>query len=129
MYRERVREGFDLDAAREFAQWVMVSELAKIIKPYDCKQPLVIDSAALFKMAKDLQVAVQEQWEQPKFAPKPHTSNLEEISRKLELIASHTVQLSIRMRNLESAFTGKAAQEEPTKLTVIDGGKKSDCAS
>jgi hypothetical protein len=117
--RERVREGSDLDAALDFANYVNLVRLDKVLEPHNRKGAFGVDGKLVREMANELLVAVRDQFTSGKFAEKPHTSNLEEINRKLDLIAGHSAQMSARLRAMEE----RPVIAEPGQLRVIDGGK------
>jgi hypothetical protein len=93
IYRRRVDEGKDLDAAREFCQYVLWSQLVKLFKEHPAPEPLKVDGALLEWTAQELQRTVQDRWRREDHKPQVHQTKLEAINEKLDLIAGRLAQL------------------------------------
>jgi len=86
-FERRVREGKDVEAAREFCAWLLFSKLDDILKPHDCQGALKVDSGQLRYRAEQLQREVQDAWRSGKVSH-VDASALDGINRKLDLIAA-----------------------------------------
>jgi len=87
-YEKRAREGKDLMPALDFARYVRVSGLAKLLKEYPATGTLKVDGAFLEWKANDVQEMIQRQFVTG-ISPGPTTSDLQNISHKLDLIAGY----------------------------------------
>ncbi len=86
--------GQDLNAAIEFARYVLWSKLDDVLKPHDCDGALKVDSAFLRWKAEELQRNVQECYQLGKGATRTEQTQLEGINRKLDLIAGQLVKMA-----------------------------------
>lgn len=93
-YQLRVNEGQDLDAALEFARYVIWSKLAEVMAPHDVAGALKVDSSFLRWKALELQRTVQDAFRTGKAAPSGNQAPLEAIGHKLDLIAAQLAGLN-----------------------------------
>jgi hypothetical protein len=114
----RVNEGKDLDAAREFANYVQWSGMCKLFDQYaGGSGPLKIDGAFLRWKAEELERTVQEIWQSGKIQPQIPLAEVEAINRKLDLIAAHVSKIS----GGSSAQNGNTFQNSTVVATVTNG--------
>jgi len=119
--QRRVNEGRDLDAAVEFARYILWSKLPDILKPHDCDGFLKVDSSFLRWKAEELQRCVTECYRLGKGAQRGEQTQLEAISRKLDLIAGQISKIpmpsgtpdAIRLRVLDDIDQGDDRREAP----------------
>lgn len=89
--RERAAEGKELPAANDFARYVLNSGILDILQPFDQADStgaIKIDSAFLRWTAEDLRRVVCESFKRSGAAPGFDVSTLENINRKLDIIAA-----------------------------------------
>jgi hypothetical protein len=91
--QQRVNEGKDLDAAVEFARFVLWSKMADLLKPQDCDGMLKVDSAFLRWKAEELQRSVCDAYRTGKAAPRGEQGQLDAIGHKLDIIAGQLSKL------------------------------------
>jgi hypothetical protein len=91
---ERVNEGCDVLAAKDFAGFVHWSGLADYLERHATKEPLEVDGALLRARARALEVVCGELLSRNSPTSKIHETQLEGINRKLDLIAGHVAKLS-----------------------------------
>jgi hypothetical protein len=89
----RVREGKDLDYAREFAVFVLNSGMVDIFEAHACAEPFKVDGAFIRWKTKELQTMVQDIWATKK-TPPVQSCTLDAINHKLDLIAGQVAKLS-----------------------------------
>lgn len=89
IYERRAREGKDLDAALEFARYVIWSGVVDVVNASAHLSPIAIDAAHLKWKAEDLQRTVQECYRTGKAKPQIELAEIEAINHKLDLIAGH----------------------------------------
>lgn len=93
-YDKAVSEGRDLDAANDFARYILNSQLGRILKPFDNSGVLKVDSSFLVWSASELRSRVCSLWSRGKVAPKAEATHLESIHHKLDLIAGQLARVS-----------------------------------
>lgn len=91
----RVDEGQDLYAALGFAQWLLWSGLIPLCRRHAREQPK-IDGAFLEWKAEELQRAVRAKFNNPKAESQIAATQLEQISRKLDVLAAAMARCSAR---------------------------------
>jgi len=96
-YEKRAREGKDLMPALDFARFVTVSGIAKLLKQYPADGTLKVDGAFLEWKANEVKAMVQQQFVTGQI-PGASTSDLQEIRHKLDLIAGY---LSVMHKSTE----------------------------
>jgi hypothetical protein len=81
-----VREGKSLDEALKFSQFVLWSGVVPLCKNYASDSPFPSDGLRLQKKAERLQVNVRKWYLREQLVPYVEVSEMENISRKLDLI-------------------------------------------
>jgi hypothetical protein len=111
----RVQEGKGLEAALEFARYVFWSGIIELCEEYPQEHPLKVDGAMMRWKCEELQRKVQDRYRLNDGKPHIERTELEEINRKLDLIAGHVAKFSP---------PEQGALPCPPSLHVIDGGAK-----
>ncbi len=88
-YQAQVAQVRELDAANDFARYVLNANLGRILAPYDSQTSPKIDSSHLTWLAKELRQRVCDLYSQGKAHPETAAATLESIHHKLDLIAAH----------------------------------------
>jgi len=93
IYERRVREGKSLEAALDFAQFVIWSGLPKLMEAHSQPDPLKVDGAFLRYRANELQEIVRSNFKgEP--VPVVNLTELEKINHKLDLIAGRVAMIA-----------------------------------
>lgn len=115
-YENAVRQGESLEAAADFARFVIWSRICNILQEHNSPGPLKVDSALLYWKAEELLRSVQEQWQRKGVVPPAHKSQIEAINHKLDLIAGQLARMS--------PAPAAPAVDAAAPLLVIEGGRK-----
>ena len=111
----RADEGVDIQPAMDFARWVQFSGLIKLFKDNPQNEPLKVDGELIDKLVRDLVMDCGDylKLNTPGFV---RVSQVEEVNRKLDLIAAQLGKLS------PSVTETALAEATPPALQVIQGG-------
>jgi hypothetical protein len=115
----RVAEGKDILAASEFARWLEFSGIVKLLEQNPNPAPLKVDGAFLRWKCSDLLERCTAVSKAKDGVVRLDLSQLEDVNRKLDIIASHVAKLSPPLMD-NTTKVGDAA--EPA-LLVIQGGR------
>jgi len=94
VYARRVSEGKGLDSALEFVNFLQTSGLIKFFEASAQPAPLKVDGSFLRWRCRELQRAIQDRYRTKDAQPHVETSELEAISRKLDVIAAGIATLA-----------------------------------
>jgi len=86
-YRQRVAEGQGVEAAQEFAQYVIWSGIPKLLAEHRSSEPLIIDGCGLQSKAEALLSQCHEFWRSGSLDTQPVLTGLEQLNRKFDLLA------------------------------------------
>lgn len=112
-YRQRIKEGADLDAANDFARYVLNSRLIVALRAHDNSGPCKVDSSLLEYKANELRQAVCDLWASGQAVPEQAGSQFEAILHRLDLIAGRLAKVPI------------PSEQRPVDLAVLEGGATS----
>jgi len=119
VHAKRVSENKGLDAALEFVNYLQTSGLVKFFERSSQPEPLKVDGSFLRWRCRELQNAVRDRYRTNDVLPHVEASELEAISRKLDVIAAGIAKLSPPFTATPNA--GNVAAPEPA-LRVLQGG-------
>jgi len=94
VYARRVSEAKGLDVALEFVNYLQTSGLIKFFEACPQAEPLKVDGAFLRWRCRELQRAIQDRYRTNDVVPHVEASELESISRKLDVLAAGIAKLS-----------------------------------
>lgn len=115
LYRE-VLEGKNVLEAADFARWLRNSGVLKLLLQNPSDGPLRVDGKALDKKIGDLLFECGEKFRGGKITVTYQPSDIDEINRKMDLLASHIARFA------PSPTVATEAPECPA-LRVIQGGR------
>jgi len=115
IHAKRVSEGKSLDEALDFTHYLQSSGLIKFFEVNPHPAPLKVDGAFLRWRCRELQMAIRDRYRNHDVSSRVEPSELEAISRKLDIIAAGIAKLSPPL----TATTD--AGQEPA-LIVLRGG-------
>jgi len=115
LYRE-VLEGKNVLEAADFGRWVRNSGVLKMFYKNPCDGPLRVDGKALDKKIGDLLFECGEKFRGGKITVTYQPSDISEIHRKIDLLASHIARFA-------PVPTVTTEAPECPALRVIQGGK------
>jgi len=111
---ERVSEGQDLQAAKEFCSYLRWSGIIRLILSFESSGGLKIDAAHIEWKFKELESLTHEQFRQPSKVVSLQMSQLQAMNHKLDLIAGHVAKFA--------PPTIETSDAVPASLRVIEGG-------
>lgn len=91
-YQALVNEGRELEAALQFARFIIWSRLDRLMAPHDCEGALKVDSSLMLWKARELERTICEAYRSGKACPTPSQSVLEAIHHKLDLLAGYVAR-------------------------------------
>jgi len=118
VYAKRVSESKDLEAALEFGNYLLSSGLVKFFDSIPQPAPLTVDGPFLRWRVNELLQAVRSRYRTNDSQPHVEASELEAISRKLDLIAAGVAKLTPP----DSATPETADFPAKPALRVMQGG-------
>lgn len=118
VYRQRVRERQDVQAASEFARWVQFSGLIKLFTNSAQPEPRRVDGPFLEKLVKDVLWDCGEAFRKQGTPFSLNVSQAERINAKLDLIAGQLSKISPPI----TVNTASADEDSEPALRVISGG-------
>jgi len=89
----RVQEGKDLDAAKEFCQYLLWSGIIKLLKENPSPEPIPCDGYLVEHLANGLHSRVMDRYRTNDISPQIELTELEKINRNLALIAGRLAQV------------------------------------
>jgi len=113
--QERVSEGQDLQAAKEFCSYLRWSGIIRLIRSFEPVGQLTIDTAHIEWKFEQLESLTHGQSRQPSKVVSLQMSQLQAMNHKLDLIAGHVAKISPPA--IETVDPG-----QPSGLRVIEGG-------
>lgn len=111
---DRVREGQDLQAAKEFCSYLQWSGIINLIQAFEPEGQLTIDAAHVVWKFKQLESLTHDQFRQPSKVVSLQMSQLQAMNHKLDLIAGHVAKFA--------PPTIETSDAVPASLRVIEGG-------
>jgi len=112
---DRVSEGQDLQAAKEFCSYLRWSGIIRLIRSFEPVGQLTIDTAHIEWKFEQLESLTHDQSRQPSKVVSLQLSQLQAMNHKLDLIAGHVAKISPPA--IETVDPG----QQPG-LRVIEGG-------
>lgn len=96
-FTRRVKEGKDLQAAKDFTSYLRWSGVLKILEAHNnTTGPLKVDGALIRWKCGQLEKLVQAQFQSPSNVVHLELSALESINNKLDLLAGHVAKMGHR---------------------------------
>ena len=130
-YQQRVNEGRDLEAALDFARYILGARLEKILEPFNTPVSNIpgdykVDSAHLAWKARELQRSVQDCYAYGKASPEGYTGVLEGIHHKLDILAAHIAKAvpAAKCNTISPGLPSPVGGEIPTRRGHWPNGRK-----